>query len=85
MHFQRKKIKINTVRTSKAPTQKMTLPFFYSFIGMQKVYEAAKYLAYSKEQRYRFLLHFDELTPFFERGIILIKYTKTRWETAKSH
>lgn len=43
MHFQmKKKIKINTVPANKAPTQKMTLAFFYSFICMQKQYEAAK-------------------------------------------
>lgn len=45
--FPMKKIKINIVGASKAPTQKMTLPFFYSFIGMQKVYEAAKYFQVS--------------------------------------
>lgn len=49
MHFQSKKIKINTDRASKAPTQKMTLPFFYSFIAMQKLFEAAKYFHYTIE------------------------------------
>lgn len=53
MHFQQKKIKINTVPASKAPTQKMTLPFFYSIKCMQNVYEAANLSHYSIDKCYR--------------------------------
>lgn len=43
MHFSEEKNKNKHLRANKAPIQKMTLPFFNSFIDMQKVHGASKY------------------------------------------